>query len=282
MRSHFLETAIESVLSQDGVEAIPLVVLNGVDRCPDVERRLRNDARLQLCSLDIADLPAALAAGRAAVRTPWFANLDDDDVLLPGGLACRLDCLEREESLDVVATNGLIRDGDDDSAHLSTDEVDAINADPISAFLTKNWLLPGSWLCRTSAVGVDCFHGMPRYLECTFLALRFALGYKMTFLPETTVLYRLGSPAAESRSREYGVGQGRALKRLLSLPLPAYARRALKRRIAVAYHSASERDLRDGRLLDAWRLHLASLIHPGGLKYVPYTRRLMRGTHRTP
>ena len=37
-----------------------------------------------------------------------------------------------------------------------------------------NWLLPGSWLCRTEAAGPKFFDGMPRFLECTYLGLRFA------------------------------------------------------------------------------------------------------------
>src|SRR5437868_5008226 len=104
----------------------------------------------------------------------------------------------------------------------------AVNADPVRALLRSNWLLPGSWLCRSDAVGVSLFEGMPRFLECTWLALRFALEHRMLWLDEPTVVYRVGSPAAESLSPEYLSGQMDALRRLLSLRLPDDVRRALR------------------------------------------------------
>lgn len=272
-------SAVESVLLQDDVQPIPLVVLNGTRASPAVERWLRRDERIRLIALEQADLPTALRVGRAAVDTPYFGSLDDDDELLPGALAHRVELLEHGDRgddpspADVVVTNGYRREDGTDRLNVPADA--AVAADPLRSLLEANWLLPGSWLCRSSTVHEELFDGMPRYLECTYLAARFATGYEMRWSGRPTVAYRLGSPGAESRSRGYVVGQADALRRILELPLPADVERDFRRRIAVAYHGAAEYDRRSGDFGAAWRWHLASLRSPGGWRYLPYTRRLI-------
>lgn len=269
-RADLLDAALESILDQRGVRAEPIVVLNGTRACPSVERRLAADPRIRLVRLAEAGLPAALAAGRAAVRTPWFGALDDDDQLLPGALELRVRTLLARCELDVVVTNGFQRTGDRDELNVPRDK--DVDAGPLRALFRGNWLLPGSWLCRSERVGVDLFDGMPSYLECTFLAARFATEYEMAWLPEPTVAYRLDSPAAESRARPYVVGQAAALRGILALPLPPDVRREVRGRIAAAHHHAAEYDLRSGSLRAAWAAHVASLRSRGGWRFLPFTR----------
>ncbi len=294
-RSGLIESAIESVLRQEGVSPVPLVVLNGTRGSPAVERRIRRDARIRLVTLERADLPTALRVGRAAVDTPYFGSLDDDDELLPGALEHRVELLEGEDSSDgaaavgrgeagdrslpdVVVTNGYRRQDGVDELNVAADA--RVSEDPLRSLLEGNWLLPGSWLCRSATVHEELFEGMPRYLECTYLAARFATGYRMRWSGRPTVAYRLGSPGAESESRGYVVGQADALRRILELPLPADVERNFRRRIAKAYHGAAEYDRRAGDLGAAWRWHLASLGSPGGWRYLPYTRRLFGSATR--
>jgi len=272
-RSDLLEAAVASITDQADVEARPIVVLNGSAFSVDVEERLRGDPRVGLVVLEDADLPAALRAGREAVRAPYFATLDDDDALLPGALARHVEALEEDAELDVVVANGIVRSGATEVLHVAPD--DAVTDDPMRALLRKNWLLPGSWLGRTERLGVELLRAMPRYLECTYLALRFSGEYRMRWLPEPGVLHRVDGPLSVSRSRAYALGQAEALRGLLALDLPHDVARAFERRIAEAHHAASERDRLAGRLWDAWRWHLASLVAPGGWRYLPYTRRLL-------
>lgn len=174
---------------------------------------------------------------------------------------------------DVAVTNGYRRRDDVDELHIAADT--AVAEDPLRSLLEGNWLLPGSWLCRSATVHEELFEGMPRYLECTYLAARFATDYRMRWSGRPTVAYRLGSPGAESESRGYVVGQAAALRRILEIPLPADVERDFRRRIAKAYHDAAEYDRRAGDLADAWRWHLASLRSPGGWRFLPYTRHLL-------
>ena len=101
-RAELLQRAVSSVLHQQGVKAIPLVVLNGAHRAPEVERALRETPGVELLSLAAAGIPGALMIGRKAVRTPWFGTLDDDDILTPDALASRIRMLEAMPDHDVV------------------------------------------------------------------------------------------------------------------------------------------------------------------------------------
>lgn len=234
---------------------------------------LRADRRLRLVERNDADLPAALRVGREAVDTPWFGALDDDDYLLPGALARRVQELERRPECDVVVTNGYRRDGSGDVLHIVPEL--GVAGDPVRALPRRNWLLPGSWLCRADAVGPELFDRMPRYLECTFLAASFATVYRMCWLDEPTIVYSIDTPSAESRSPGYYVGQAAALRRILELPLPADVRRLFRARVADACHWASGYELHRGRKGRAWRWHAASLLEPSGWRYLPFTRHLV-------
>ena len=277
-RAASLESSIESVRGQVGVSPTVVVVLNGPDKSPDVERALRADPRISLIVRAARGLPSALAAGRAAVSTPWFTALDDDDLLLPGALALRVAALESRPECAAVITNGYRRNGAGDELHVKPDH--RVHVDPVRAMLDANWFLPGSWLCRTDLVGVNVFEDMPDFLECTYLGLRIASEHRIIWRDTPTVVYTVGSPGAESRSRAYIVGQVRGLRRILSLRLPEDVRRALLSRVAVAYHAAADHDRQSGSIRRAWRWHLASLLQPSGWRYLAYTRHLLRDAWR--
>ena len=275
-RSESLAAAMESILSQDGVRAVPLVVLDRTTGSAEVESALRLDPRIRLLQIDAVDIPAKLRAGRAEVTTPFFGTLDDDDFLLPGGLARRLEVFCRHPDCTVVVSNGYLRLPSGDTVLVPPDA--NVAADPLRAMVRANWCLPGSWLARTDRVSAALFDGMPRNLENTFLALRFATEHRMQWLDEPTVTHVMGSPAAMSMSREFVLGQADALRRIIRLALPREIRSEYRRRIATAYHAAADHDYYAGHLADAWRWHNASLRSPGGWRYLPFTLHLMRAS----
>jgi glycosyltransferase involved in cell wall biosynthesis len=277
-RAASLQAAITSALAQAGVRPTVIVVLNGANRDAKVERALREDRRVTLLVRDTRGLPAALAAGRAMVETPWFTALDDDDFLLPGALLLRVRALEERTDCAAVITNGFRRNGAGDELHVKPDN--GVHTDPLRAMLRGNWLLPGSWLCRTELVGVSVFEEMPRFLECTYLALRIAAEHPIVWRETPTVVYSVGSPAAESLSRASVLGQVDGLRRIIALELPDDVRRALRSRIAGAYHAAADHERVAGALRAAWRWHVASLLQPSGWRYLPFTRHLLRDAVR--
>lgn len=278
-RGQALLGAVESVRTQRGVRATPLVVLNGADRSPEVESALRRESGVRVIEREEGGIGGALHAGRDAVDTPWFGTLDDDDLLLPGALDLRLRKLQSDDRADVVVTNGIKRRAAAPDELLVTDGAD-VARDPLRAMLRRNWLLPGSWLARTATVHATLFDRMPRYRECTWLAFRFATEYHMHWLQEPTVVYNLGSPHAESRSRGYFLGHVAAVKQLLELSLPDDVRRHVERHVAAAYHHGADYLWSHGELADAWRFHVASLAAPGGMRFLPFTRHLVSAWYR--
>lgn len=277
-RAASLDTAIESAFRQCDVRVVVIVVLNGPRRDPTIECSLRADPRVALVVRETASLPAALAAGRALVQTAWFTALDDDDVLLPNALSLRLRALDEHPDYAAVVTNGWRRNGAGDALHVAPHE--QVAHDPVRAMLAHNWLLPGSWLCRSDRVGTDVFDTMPNFLECTYLGLRLASEHRMLWLDVPTVIYAVGSPAAESSSRAYVLGQVAALERIIALNLPDDVRRVLRSRIAGAYHSAADHERAAGSLGAAWRWHVRSLVQPSGWRYAPFARHLVRDALR--
>jgi hypothetical protein len=273
-RATVLQRAIDSVLAQEDVSPVPLVIVNGSGRDVDVVAALQADRRLRVLISEEQGLPAALHTGRKAVDTPWFADLDDDDLLLPGALALRVDALQARPDCCAVITNGYRRDASGDVLNAPADL--GVAADPLRAMLRQNWLLPGSYLCRSADVGPEVFREMPRYIERTYLALRLATSGPILWLDQPTVVYHVGTPGSESASAAFVLGQADALRRILELPLPGDIRAALRARIAQACHSASEYSRRAGAPGEAFRWHLRSLRERGGWRYLPYTRHLLR------
>jgi glycosyltransferase involved in cell wall biosynthesis len=265
--------AINSILDQADICAVPTVIVNGPGRDRDLTRELARDRRLRVHVLEEAGLPNALHVGRRLVDTPWFAELDDDDLLLPGALATRVKALAESDAYDCVVTNGYRRCAGKDT--LNIPDMSAVARDPLGAFWKRNWLLPGSYLCRTDRVGPEFFDGMPEALECSFIALRLAASYRITFLDRPTVIWTEDTPGSLSKSRERFVALAGAYERLLMLDLPPSARRKLLERITGEYHSASDWYRREGDRREAWRWHLRSLVRRGGHRYLPYTRRLL-------
>ncbi len=265
--------AINSILEQADICAIPTIIVNGPDRDRELTRELVADRRLRVHVLEEAGLANALQVGRRVVDSPWFAELDDDDLLMPGALASRVKALVESDAHDCVVTNGYRRSEGRDT--LSVPDMDAVARDPIETFWDRNWLLPGSYLCRSDRVASDVFDGMPKALECTFIALRLATSYRIKFLEQPTVIWNEDTPDSLSKSRGYMLSLAEAHERLLTLDLPSHARRKIRERIASEYHSASDLYFQEGDQREAWRWHLRSLVRRGGHRYLAYTRRLL-------
>src|SRR5689334_4902747 len=108
-RAVSLFRAIDSVLAQRRVRAIPLVIVNGPRPAAAIMEQLDRRPDIRLGGFHEASLPRALKTGRTMVDTAYFAELDDDDELLPEALATRLTALREAPGVDAVITNGFLR-----------------------------------------------------------------------------------------------------------------------------------------------------------------------------
>lgn len=268
-----IRRAIDSVVSQEGVRAQVLVVVNGAVFERSLVELLRTLPGTSVLQLAEPSMPAALIAGRRAVQTPFFGFLDDDDELLPEGLCRRVRALEAEPQAGFLISNGLI-DVEGKRAP-AVDDAAAIRRDPLMALMDYNWLCTSaSGLYRSDRVDADLIEAIPRYLEWTYVGARLLTVMPCVFLDEATYCkYEL--VGSVSRSEAYRLGIVDAIGHLLALPLPPPVRLRMLRKLGDAHHSASVIHLERGDHSAAWRHHLRSLRCPGGLRYATYTRHLL-------
>jgi hypothetical protein len=272
-----LERAIAGILVQDSVAAQVIVVVNGNRYDAACFETLKGKQGVTVLYRTTGSAPLAQAAGRAAVTTPFFAFLDDDDEYLPGALAVRVAPLLADPALDFVVTDGYRSRGGVDERAIG--DKGAIAADPIGALCRKNWMASCAGLFRSSTVGEEYFVDPAPYMEWTYLAFRLTVQLNMRWLDIPT--YRINdSPVSLSKSEAYLLSELDILRRILALPLPAAARRAVRSKLGRACHAFAERSRGDGRHAEAWRFHLDSLAQPGGWHYLLYSRKLVQDLWR--
>ncbi len=275
-RAAQLSRALDSIRRQEGVRAVPVVVANGPARDPEILSTLAADRSIRLLSLDEGDYPGALRAGRACVDTQWFAQLDDDDLLLPGALIARWSAGHADPQCDAVISNGWTRDRGRDTVRLS--RLQEIRGDPLRALCAANWLGPGAALFRTETITEEVLAGMPKYLEWTYLACYLSLRCRLRFLDAPSYVYHVGTVASLSGSDAYVIGQASAIAAICALDLPADVRDVFLRRLSAGRLMAAMRLLERGRVREAWHWYLRALAGNAGHRHLYAVRRMILGT----
>jgi glycosyltransferase involved in cell wall biosynthesis len=253
-RAKCLSAAIDSILSQQEVKAVPIVVANGSLYNPDVLRWLKRRNDIRYVFQESASMPLAIMTGRNMVDTPFFSELDDDDLLLPQALSIRMKGMHLDPLTDAVVTNGILSNQGQEEIHI--DDIEGHQRDPLRKLLFKTWLLPGAALFRTETINQEILKGMPEYLEWTYLAIRLSLEKKILFLNDSTVIHYLDHDFSIDKSNEAVLGRPEALRRILTLNLPDYFRKAFKEKLAYADHHASKLYLKNRQYALAWSCHV--------------------------
>ncbi len=267
-----LLNAIRSAGDQSGAVTTVLVIVNGQKFDPLLFDLLLSREDIKVEALPVADLPSALLAGRVLVDTEFFCFLDDDDEILPNGLAIRLRALAEHPEVAFVATNGYYRSNGKDE--LVIGNINRVATDPVLAMTDNCWLTSCGGLYRTSLVDAESFASVPRFLEWTYLGLKLASTRRVIFLDRATFRVH-DSQDSLSKSADYTAGSIVAVKAALELSLPPKVARRLRMRLAEAHHDIAGDYLNSNELRSAWAHHLASLAQPGGLKYLSFSRRLV-------
>jgi hypothetical protein len=264
--------AIDSIVSQDGVTASALIVVNGARFDPRLVEELALLPSVRIERIGEPSMPAAMLAGRRSIATPYFGFLDDDDELLPHALRRRYEALEREPDAGFLISNGLIHI--DGSEAPLVDDPAPIRRDPLAALVESNWICTSaSGLYRTDRVDESVFVTMPKYLEWTYLGAYLLPRMSFVFLEEPS--YRKFELANSlSRSHACMVGRVDAIERILGLALDPPILRSMRRRLGDVHHSVANSFMQRGELAKAWSHHLRSLVEPGGLRYVSFSLRL--------
>ena len=275
VRAASLQAAVESVLRQEHVAVVPLVVVNGTRYDADLLASLRSRAELRVHQLEQASLPAALNVGRSLVETEYFGFLDDDDLLLPDALARRLRPFEARPDLDVVVSNGWKVNGDGSRSPIAHDIADCTR-DPLRALFKEYWLSSCSGLFKSRTIGPEFFDPQLAYREWTWTAFRLATsGARLAFIDDFTFEIN-ESNASLQKSEKYLLAEPTVFRRMLDSDMPGDVRSRVIERLSDALHAIADYYLRAGKPLEAWKYHLQSLRSARGLrKYGLYTRHLV-------
>jgi hypothetical protein len=149
-----------------------------------------------------------------------------------------------------------------------------VGEDPLLTLGTQNWLASCSGLFRSATVTPDFFSNPAPYVEWTYLAYRLSVARRMHFVDVAG--YRIHESAMSlSKSDAYRNAELEVLQRVLALPLPADVARAIRRKLGRSHHDCASRHLERGRMGAAWSHHLKSLVYPGGMAWLLYTRKLL-------
>ncbi|HEX4919483.1 MAG TPA: glycosyltransferase family A protein [Candidatus Bathyarchaeia archaeon] len=272
-RAPFLRRALESALAQEQVRAVPIVVANGPSVAPDLARWLEGRTDIRFEYREEANLPQGLASGRDLVDTPFFSELDDDDILMPHALISRLKRMDDDEAVDAVISNGFIEK--EGGRVISRSHFSECHNDPLRRILDGHWLHPGAGLFRTSAMSRDFFASMPQYLEWTYLALRLALERRIAFIDNPSFVHYTDHPFGIWRSRAATLGLPRALEQILSLDLPTDVRLVYEGHLSEACQMVSKLRLEEKDVPSAWEWQVKSLRHGFDRKSLPYMASLL-------
>jgi hypothetical protein len=274
-RRNSILRALESVVSQEGVSATPVIVVNGDRFDPVLFEQLKARRDIRVLYQPEPSIFLARRLARERCRTPFFAMLDDDDELLPGALRTRLRPLLDDPALDVVVTNGYLINGTREGFML--DSVESIQNDPPGALMSGNWLATASGLFRASSITPEYFDPTLQSNDMTFLAFQIGLKKSIRFLDVPTYRKQYSADSI-SLTVEWSLPASNTLERMLQFDMPADVRRKLRRKLGHHLHDLSTYYLGEGNMAAAWRCHLASLKQPDGVHhYALYTRKLIRG-----
>jgi len=273
VRTPLLWRALDSLLrGQDGL-VLPIVAVNGSSFVPEVLDELRRRRDIRCLYVEQAGTTRARLAAREVVDTEFFGMLDDDDEYLPGGIKTQIGPFAVDPSIDVVVTNGLRRENGRDVLHFPAFSTFARN--PLNSLMEWSWLNSGGALCRSDTVPPTYLEA-PRSMELTYMALKMTLSRKLHFLDAPTYRWYVDGPEHLSKSKYYVEGAPEGICRMMDLNPPLRVKRRLARKYAASLHFLSDWERIDGNYRAAWRYHLKSLSSIYGIKYLPYTRHLLR------
>lgn len=274
-RSESLLRAISSIREQEGVLVEILLICNGNRQDGQLLAYLERQDGLRILRIQEGNVSKARYLGVCNVNSEFFCFLDDDDEFLPGCLQQRLAVMTNDLDCEVVVTNGFYHILGTDIPMVSSDLALMINSDVCGTFLQQNWFSSPASMFRTQRIKAELFDFAYRYFEWTYLFFRIvSLKKKLVF--DNVITYRKyeDNPLAVSKSIEYALAYPDFLIEVKRLKLPKDVKGAIQKKYVTALNSQSNIYRERGQLINAWKFHLACLMH-GGWQYISYTRRLL-------
>ncbi len=272
-RSESLLRAISSVVEQKEISLQIVVVVNGQRFDPALLSVLESRPDLQVMKLTPPSLSNAIYHGRVAVTTPFFSFLDDDDEYLPSSICRRMEKILKHPECVMVASTG-IRDINGLRTPSAFNLVRA-QQNPFHELAINNWMTSCGAIFRSSFATSEIFRNVPSHYEWTFLAYKLLLVGPFCIVEEPCYIIH-DTPNSLSKSTAYFEANADVLREILKIDLPAEVARSVKSRLSRAEHDLAYGAISKGLRLKAFKHHFRSLFLPGGLRYVFFTRHLLK------
>lgn len=273
-RSELLFRALDSIQSQSGVTARPIVVVNGQRFDAATLAALKSRPGILLHHEQQASAGLAQVVGRKLVTAPFFSYLDDDDELIADSLTNPMRWLEDHPDCDVLINNGYFVK--ESGVLLESTHIASHIAQPAVTLLDECWLSPGACIFRTGNISFDMLNADWSHLEWTRLAFELCAHCKrLHFMDVKTVRYNdtTGSLSKQLLHQEAALGLLQEVRRDARLQ-PAVRREAYQKYLRTL-HNLATFYWRHGQVSNAWRCHLGSLRPPHTFRYLLFSRKLM-------
>jgi glycosyltransferase involved in cell wall biosynthesis len=215
--------------------------------------------------------PLARRLGAELADGEFLAFLDDDDEFLPDTLAAKVAYFRQHPDVDVLVTDGLRVNGNGISRIFPPP--DARAPDLVETMMRAPWSACSLTL-RADKVDLAVFDAELRHMEWTLTALLLARQGRVGYLDEPTFRYYETTPDSLSKTVAHSLAGPEVWRRLSDCYAGTRYEGAVKRRYGSMCHNASHQYVRLGQLGCAWRMHVKSLLAPGGVAYLAYSVRL--------
>lgn len=273
-RAASLFAALDSIQSQTGVVARPIVVVNGQRANDGVLAALAERSGISVHRIPEASAAYARWEGRTRVTAPYFGYLDDDDTLIKATLKPALDLIDAAPACDVLVSNGYFMSRNRSPVKFT--HMEYHEHDPARGLLRESWLQPGAFVCRTATVGRSLVGSDWNNMEWTRLAFELCAANKnIVFVDMPTVCYN-DTPDSLSKQRAQGEASVRLWRCVgADMRFARDVRDGAKANHARALHSMAWQCWLDGDRRRAWSYHIASLRSRQAFKYLAFTRKLL-------
>jgi glycosyltransferase involved in cell wall biosynthesis len=272
-RSELLKRACASIraMARDHDYSI-IVVANGPRVSSSVLDWLASRPDIRVIRLRSGSHPLARRIGAELAESEFLAFLDDDDELMPNTLAPKVAHFRQHPEDDVLVTDGL-RVSDSSTTRIFP-PVEARCADFMETMMRAGWGA-GALTLRMQNIDLSAFDAEFRHMEWTLTTLELARRHRFGFLDEPTYRYYETTPDSLSKRAEHALATPEVWRRLSVSYAGTRYHAAMRRRYGTTCHTASWECARQGKMRDAWRLHVESLWCPGGAGFVPFTAKLL-------
>jgi glycosyltransferase involved in cell wall biosynthesis len=277
-RKELLKRACESVRGMAGdLDYSILVVANGARVSSSVLAWLAASADVRVIRLRTGSYPLARRVGAEMADSELLAFLDDDDELLPNTLALKVAYFRQHPEVDVLVTDGLRVNGSTTTKIFPPPE--ARSPDLVETMMRAGWGA-GALTLRTRNTDLSAFDAEFRHLEWTSTTLQLARRYRFGYLDEPTYRYYEDTPDSLWKNAEHNFAALDVWRKLSKSYAGTAYEATVRRRFGRACHNASWELVRQGRIRDAWRLHVDSLKSPGGFAFATFSARLLLASLR--